>query len=67
MFEQKIHELQSQLVTSRMMEKELSVDLEALQEKYDKDCTAAALQMKALNDKHSLTVKELSEAVCGKH
>lgn len=66
MYEQKIHELQSQLVTSRMMERELSVDLEALQEKCDKDRTAAALQMKALHDKHSLTVKELSEVVGGK-
>ncbi|GFG41028.1 hypothetical protein Cfor_06798 [Coptotermes formosanus] len=45
------------------MEKELSVDLEALQEKYDKDQAAAALQIKALHDKHSLTVKELSEMV----
>jgi hypothetical protein len=63
MYEQKLHQLQSQLATSRMMEKELSVDLEALQEKYDKDHTAAALQLKALHDKYSLTVKELSEMV----
>jgi hypothetical protein len=67
MYEQKLHQLQSQLVTSRMMERELSVDLEALQEKYDKDHTAAALQMKAVHDKYSLTVKELSEVVGGKH
>jgi len=66
MYEQKLHELQSQLVTSRMMEREFSADLEALQEKYDKDRAAAALQMKALHDKYSLTVKELSEAVGGK-
>jgi membrane protein insertase Oxa1/YidC/SpoIIIJ len=66
MYEQKLHQLQSQLATSRMMEKELSVDLEALQEKYDKDQAAAALQIKALHDKHSLTVKELSEMVGGK-
>lgn len=66
MYEQKLHQLQSQLATSRMMEKELSVDLEVLQEKYDKDHTAAALQMKAVHDKYSLTVKELSEVVGGK-
>jgi len=48
------------------MEKELTVDLEVLQEKYDKDHTTAALQMKALHDKYSLTVKELSEVVGGK-
>jgi hypothetical protein len=39
--------------------------LEALQEKYDKERTAAALQMKALHDKYSFTVKELSEVVGG--
>lgn len=66
MYEQKLHQLQSQLATSQLMEKELSADLEALQEKYDKDHTAAALQMKALHDKYSLNVKELSEAVGGK-
>jgi iron only hydrogenase large subunit-like protein len=66
MYEQKVHQLQSQLATSRMMEKELSVDLEALQDKYDKDQAAAALQIKALHDKYSLTVKELSEMVGGK-
>jgi iron-sulfur cluster repair protein YtfE (RIC family) len=63
MYEQKLHDLQSQLAISHMMEKELSVDLEALQEKYDKDQAAAAVQMKSLHDKHSLTVKELSEMV----
>jgi len=31
MYEQKLHQLQSQLVTSCMMKRELSVDLEALQ------------------------------------
>jgi hypothetical protein len=61
MYKQKLHQLQSQLVTSCMMERELSVDLEVLQKKYDKDHTAAALQMKALYDKYSLTVKEVSE------
>jgi hypothetical protein len=66
MYEQKLHQLQSQLATSRMMEKELSVDLEDLHKKYDKDHTAAALQMKAVQDKHSLTVKALSEMVGGK-
>jgi hypothetical protein len=35
---------------------ELTVDLDALQEKYDRDSTAAALQMKALHDKYSLTM-----------
>jgi hypothetical protein len=48
------------------MEKELSMDLEAFQDKYDKDHTAAAQQMKAVHDKYSLNVKELSEAVGGK-
>jgi len=66
MYEQKLHQLQSQLATSRVMEKELVVDLEVLQEKYDKDHTTAALQMKALHDKYSLTVKELSEVVGGR-
>jgi hypothetical protein len=66
MYEQKLHQLQSQLATSRMMEKELSVDLEVLQEKYDKDHTAVALQMEAVYDKFSLAVKELSEVVGGK-
>jgi hypothetical protein len=66
MYEQKLHQLQSHLTTSRLMEKELSMDLEALQDKYDKHHTAAALQMKAVHDKYSLKVKELSEAVGGK-
>ena len=65
MYEQKLHQLQSQLVTSRMMERELSADLEALQQKYDKDRTAAALKVKALHDKYSFTSKELSEMVGG--
>ena len=63
MYEQKLHQFQSQLVTSCMMKRELSADLEALQEKYNKNRTAAALQIKALHDKYSLTVKELSEVV----
>jgi hypothetical protein len=46
-----------------MMEKELSADLECLQKKYNKDQAAAALQMKDLEDKYSLAIKELSDKV----
>jgi hypothetical protein len=63
MYEQQLHELQTQLATSRMMEKELSADLEAMQKKYDKDQAAAALREKDLEEKYSLSLKELSHKV----
>lgn len=44
-----------------MMEKELSADVEAIQKKYDIDQAAAVLREKDLEEKFSLTVKELSE------
>jgi hypothetical protein len=63
MYEQQLHELQTQLATSRMMEKELSADLEAMQKNYDKDQAAASLQVKDLGEKYSLSIKELSHKV----
>jgi hypothetical protein len=63
MYKQKFHEIQSELSISRMMEKELSADIEALQKKYDLDQAAAVLREKDLEEKFSLTVKELSEKV----
>jgi hypothetical protein len=60
MYEQQLHELQTQLATSHMMEKELSADLEAMQKKHDRDQAAAAMHLKDLEEKYSLSVKELS-------
>lgn len=63
MYEQQLHELQIQLTTSRMMEKELSADLEAMQKKYDKAQAAVAFRVKDLEEKYSHSVKELSDKV----
>jgi hypothetical protein len=61
MYKQKLHEMQSELVVAHMMQKELSADVEAIQKKYDIDQAAAVLREKDLEEKFSLTVKELSE------
>lgn len=53
--------MQSELVVAHMMQKELSADVEAIQKKYDIDQAAAVLREKDLEEKFSLTVKELSE------
>jgi hypothetical protein len=63
MYKQKLHEIQSELSISRMMEKELSADVEALQKKYDTDQAAAVLREKDLEEKFSLAVKELWDKV----
>jgi hypothetical protein len=66
MYEQKLYQLKTELTISHSMKKELTMDLMTLQNKYDKDHTAAELQIKAVHDKYLLNVKELSEAVGGK-
>jgi hypothetical protein len=67
MYEQKLHEIQSELAISRMMEKELSADVDTIQKKYDEDQAAAVLREKDLEEKFSLSVKELSEKVSNKN
>jgi hypothetical protein len=50
-----------------MMEKELSADVEAVQKKYDTYQAAAMLREKDLDEKFSLTVKDLSEKASNNH
>lgn len=61
MYKQKLHEIQSELAISRMMEKEFSADVDAIQKKYDIYQAAAVLREKDLDEKFSLAVKDLSE------
>jgi hypothetical protein len=63
MYKQKLHDIQSELSISRMMERELSAEVEALQKKHDMDQAAAVLREKDLEEKFSLAVKELSDKV----